>query len=163
MSQAGIFWWQKYGTVGQIAQAAVALLGFVAVLLQINVLARNAHDAGARQIYQAYNDLEFRNPQYAKPDLDRLKAGPANDLVQYETFVSYFLYACEEAVGSLEHKREWLATCAYDLKGHLPFLCEKMATEPVYITTYSGATQRWIAAELQKSGVTAPDCKLRKT
>jgi hypothetical protein len=163
MSQPSILWWQKYGTVGQIAQAAVALLGFVAVLLQINVLARNAHEAGVRQIYQAYNDLEFKNPQYSRPDLDHLKAGPANDLVQYETFVSYFLYACEEAVGSFEHKREWQATCAYDLKGHLPFLCEKMATEPVYLTTYSGATQRWIAAELQKSGVTAPDCKLRKT
>ena len=55
---------------------------------------------GARQIYQAYNDLEFRNPQYAKPDFERLKAGSASDLVQYESFVSYFLYACEEAVGA---------------------------------------------------------------
>ena len=98
MSQPSLFWWQKYGTVGQIAQAGVALLGFVAILIQINVNGKNAHEAGARQIYQAYNDLEFRNPQYAKPDLDRLKAGPVSDLVQYETFVSYFLYACEEAV-----------------------------------------------------------------
>ena len=162
MSQPS-FWWQKYGTVGQIAQAVVALLGFVAILIQINVLGRNAREAGARQTYQAYNDLEFKNPQYARPDLDRLKAGPANDLVQYETFVSYFLYACEEAVGSFEHKREWLATCEYDLKGHLPFLCEKMTAEPVYLTTYSGATQRWIAAALQNSGIAAPDCKLRKT
>ncbi len=93
-------WWVRYGTVGQIAQAAVAALGFVAILVQINVLGNNAREAGARQVYQGYNDLEFRNPQYAKPDLDRLKAGPANDLVQYETFVSYFLYACEETVGA---------------------------------------------------------------
>jgi hypothetical protein len=163
MSQRSILWWQKYGTVGQIAQAVVALFGFIAILVQINVLGKNAHEAGARQIYQAYNNLEFRNPQYAKPDLDRLKAGPANDLVQYETFVSYFLYACEEAVAAFDNKREWQATCDYDLKGHLPFLCEKTVTEPVYLTTYSAETQRWIAAELQKSGVTAPDCKLRKT
>jgi hypothetical protein len=163
MSQPSHFWWHKYGTVGQIAQAIVALLGFVAILIQINVLARNAHEAGARQIYQAYNDLEFKNPQFAKPDLDRLKAGPATELVQYETFVSYFLYACEEAVASFENKREWQATCDYDLKGHLPFLCEKSASEPVYLTTYSADTQRWIAAEMQKSGVAAPDCKLRKT
>ena len=93
MSQPSLHWWQKYGTVGQIAQAVVAALGFVAILAQINVLGTNAHQAGARQIYQAYNDLEFRNPQYAKPDFERLKAGSANDLTQYESFVSYFLYA----------------------------------------------------------------------
>ena len=162
MSQPS-FWWQRYGTLAQMAQAAVALLGFLAILIQINVLGRNAREAGARQIYQAYNDLEFKNPHYSRPDLDRLKAGPASDLVQYESFVSYFLYACEEAVGSFEHKREWLATCEYDLKGHLPFLCEKMTAEPVYLTTYSGATQRWITASLKTASVTPPDCKLGKT
>jgi hypothetical protein len=126
---------------------------------------RLCRDSGAdqRARYQAYNDLEFKNPQYAKPDLDRLKAGPANELAQYETFVSYFLYACEETIKAFSSKREWQASCDYDLKGHLPFLCEKQVDEPVYLTTYSGATQRWIAAEMQKSGVTAPDCKARKT
>ena len=163
MSQPNPLWWQKYGTVGQIAQAAVALFGFIALLIQISVLGKNAHEAGARQIYQAYNDLEFKHPQYSKPDLDRLKAGPVTDLVQYETFVSYFLYACEEAVASFDNRHEWRATCDYDLKGHLPFLCEKSVTEPVYLTTYSSETQHWIAAEMKKSGVTAPDCKLRKT
>jgi hypothetical protein len=43
------------------------------------------------------------------------------------------------------------------------FLCEKTVNEPVYLTTYSSETQHWIAAEMKKSGVTAPDCKLRKT
>ena len=156
-------WWLKFGSLGQIAQATVALLGFIAILVQINVLARTAHEAGARQIYQAYNDLEFKNPQYAKPDLERIKSGSPNDIVQYETFVSYFLYACEEAVGSFANKREWQATCDYDLKNHLPFLCEKSVAEPIYLTTYSTTTQRWITAEMQKFGVTAPDCKLRKT
>jgi hypothetical protein len=163
MSQLSIFWWQKYGSVGQIAQAAVALLGFVAVLLQINVLATNAHEAGARQIYQAYNDLEFKNPQFAKPEFERIKAGPAADLVQYEVFVSYFLYACEETIKAFQSKREWQASCDYDLKGHLPFLCEKAVAEPVYLTTYSGATQRWIDSEMRRLGVSAPDCKVRKT
>jgi hypothetical protein len=156
-------WWLKFGSVGQIAQAAVALCGFVAILFQINVLGKNAHEAGARQIYQAYNDLEFKNPQYSHPDLERIKASPSSDLVQYETFVSYFLYACEEAIKVFDNKREWQATCDYDLKNHLPFLCEKSLSEPVYLTTYSGDTQRWIAAEMQKTGVTAPDCKARKT
>jgi hypothetical protein len=28
MPQPGSFWWQKYGTLAQMAQAGVALLGF---------------------------------------------------------------------------------------------------------------------------------------
>ncbi|MGB9116570.1 hypothetical protein [Bradyrhizobium sp.] len=36
MSQPSVFWWQKYGTLAQVAQAPVALLGFVAILFQIN-------------------------------------------------------------------------------------------------------------------------------
>jgi hypothetical protein len=32
MAQQGVLWWQKYGTLAQMAQAAVALLGFVAIL-----------------------------------------------------------------------------------------------------------------------------------
>jgi len=77
--------------------------------------------------------------------------------------VSYFLYACEEALGAFDNKREWQATCDYDLKDHLPFLCEKQVAEPVYLTTYGTATQRWIDTEMRRLGVTAPDCKVRKT
>jgi hypothetical protein len=49
MSKAHSPWWLRYGSLGQIAQATVALLGFVAILVQINVLGKNAHEAGARQ------------------------------------------------------------------------------------------------------------------
>jgi hypothetical protein len=156
-------WWFKYGSLGQIAQAAVALCAFVAILFQINVLARNGRETGARQIYMAYNDLEFKNPQFATPDIERIKAGPADDMVRYEVFVSYFLYACEEALGAFDNKREWQAACDYDLKYHLPFLCEKIAAEPVYMTTYSTATQQWVSSEMRRQGVTAPECKVRKT
>jgi hypothetical protein len=163
MSQPRAPWWLKFGSLGQIAQATIALCGFVAILVQINVLARNAKEAGARQIYQAYNDLEFKNPQYSAPDLERIKARPQTDLVQYEVFVSYFLYACEEAMGAFENKREWQATCDYDLRSHLPFLCEKQAAEPIYMRTYSTATQQWVDSEMRRLGIAAPECKVRKT
>jgi hypothetical protein len=163
MSQPRPPWWFKYGSLGQIAQAAVALCAFVAILFQINVLGRNARETGARQVYLAYNDLEFKNPQFATPDLERIKAGSADDLVRYEIFVSYFLYACEEALGAFDNRREWQAACDYDLKYHLPFLCERQAAEPVYMTTYSTATQQWVSSEMRRLGVGAPDCKVRKT
>jgi hypothetical protein len=35
-------WWLKYGSVGQIAPAAVALCGFVAVSIQINLVPSSA-------------------------------------------------------------------------------------------------------------------------
>ncbi|MDB5567439.1 MAG: hypothetical protein JWP84_4005, partial [Tardiphaga sp.] len=41
MSQPSIFWWQRFGTLAQMAQAAVALLGFVAILFQINEIRSN--------------------------------------------------------------------------------------------------------------------------
>ena len=64
------FWWQKYGTLAQMAQAAVALLGFVAILFQINEIRTNNRAASARQAFLGYTDLAFKNPKFAQPDYD---------------------------------------------------------------------------------------------
>jgi hypothetical protein len=56
-----------------------------------------------------------------------------------------------------------MASCDYDLKPHLPFLCEKNTAEPVYLTTYSTDTQQWVKASMKTAGATPPDCKLGKT
>jgi hypothetical protein len=82
---------------------------------------------------------------------------------QYESFVSYFLYACEEATAAFADRREWLASCDYDLKPHLPFLCEKNQAEPAYLATYNTDTQQWVKASMKTASVTPPDCKLGKT
>ena len=100
MSQPATFW-QKYGTLAQMAQATVALLGFVAILFQINEIRTNNRAVSARQAFLAYTDLAFQNPKFSAPDYDAIKAGGREQLVQYESFVSYFLYACEEAFGAL--------------------------------------------------------------
>jgi hypothetical protein len=155
--------WQKYGTLAQMAQAAVALLGFVAILFQINEIRFNNRAASARQAFLGYTDLAFKNPKFAQPDYDRIKAGSREEQVQYESFVTYLLYACEEAITAFAGKREWQASCDYDLKPHLPFLCEKNAAEPAYLQTYGEDTRQWVKASLQAASVTPPDCKLRKT
>ena len=120
MSQPSIFWWQKFGTLAQMAQAGVALLGFVAILFQIN---------------------EIRG----------------------KSFVSYFLNAREEATAAFTGKPEWQASCDYDLRPHLPFLCEKNVAEAAYLATYSTDTQQWVKASMKTASVTPPDCKLGKT
>jgi hypothetical protein len=163
MSQPSIFWWQKYGTLAQMAQAAVALLGFVAILFQINEIRSNSRAAAARQAFLGYTDLAFKNPKFSQPDYDGIKASSRDEQVQYESFVTYFLYSCEEAITAFAGKREWLASCDYDLKPHLPFLCEKNKAEPAYLATYSADTQQWVKASMKTASVTPPDCKLGKT
>jgi hypothetical protein len=163
MSQPSTMWWQKYGTLAQMAQATVALLGFVAILLQINELRSNSRATSARQAFLGYTDLAFKNPKFAQPDYDAIKAGNRDQQVQYESFVTYFLYACEEATAAFADRREWQASCDYDLKPHLPFLCEKNKAEPAYLATYNIDTQQWVKASMKTASVTPPDCKLGKT
>ena len=163
MTQPSIFWWQKYGTLAQMAQAAVALLGFVAILFQINEIRTNNRTASARQVFLGYTDLAFKNPKFAAPDYDAIKAGSRDEQLQYESFVVYFIYACEEAIAAFPDKREWTASCDYDLKPHLPFLCDKARAEPAYLETYSTTTQQWVKASMKTASVTPPDCKLGKT
>jgi hypothetical protein len=163
MSQPSTNWWQKYGTLAQMAQASVALLGFVAILFQINEIRTNNRATSARQAFLGYTDLAFKNPKFSHPDYDVIKAGNRDEHTQYESFVSYFLYACEETFAAFTDKREWQASCDYDLKPHLPFLCEKNAAQPAYIATYGAEIQQWVKTSLKTASVTPPDCRLGKT
>jgi hypothetical protein len=163
MSQPSIFWWQKYGTLAQMAQAAVALLGFVAILTQVGQIRSNDRAAAARQVFLGYTELAFKNPKFAAPDYDAIKAGGHETLVQYESFVSYVLYACEEVIAAFSDRPEWLASCRYDLKPHLQYLCEKSVTDPAFLTTYGTDTQQWVKATMKTASVTPPDCKPGKT
>src|SRR5947207_16024586 len=104
MSQPS-FWWQRYGTLAQMAQAAVALLGFVAILFQINEIRTSNRASSARQAFLGYTDLAFKNPKYSQPDYEKIKTSGRDERVQYESFVSYFLYACEETVAAFADKR----------------------------------------------------------
>ncbi len=163
MSEPATTFWQKYGTLAQMAQAAVALLGFVAILFQINEIRSNNRAASARQAFLGYTDLAFKNPKFAQPDFDAIKTAGRDERVQYETFVTYFIYACEEAMSAFADRSEWQASCDYDLKPHLPFLCEKNAAEPAYLSTYDANTQQWVRGAMKTAAVVPPDCKLRKT
>ena len=99
----------------------------------------------------------------AQTVVDTIKAGGRDERVQYESFVSYFLYACEETIAAFADKREWQASCDYDLKPHLPFLCEKDKAEPAFLATYSTVTQEWVKRSMKTASITPPDCTLGKT
>ena len=58
-----------------MAQATVALLGFVAILFQINEIRTDNRATSARQAFLGYTDLAFKNPKFAQPDYEKIKAG----------------------------------------------------------------------------------------
>jgi len=154
-------WWQGWGNLAQITSALVAIFGFGAVLLQLNEIRTNNRAASARQVYLAYMDLEFRNPQFAAPDYDKIKTADRDTRSRYETFASYLLYACEEALAAFGIQSEWRNSCEYDVKGHLPYLCEKMAADPAFFGAFSARTQDFIKSAMARAGVTGPACKLK--
>jgi hypothetical protein len=161
MAAAKFQWWQGWGNVAQITSALVAILGFAAILLQLNEIRTNNRAASARQVYLAYMDLEFRNPQFSVPDYDKIKAADSDTRHRYESFVSILLYACEEAIAAFGSKSEWHYSCEADLKGHLPFLCEKMSTDPTFLASFDTTTQSFIKSAMSRNGVTSPACKLK--
>jgi hypothetical protein len=163
MAAKPISWWQKYGNAAQIASAIIAICGFIAVLLQVNELRLNGRAMSARQTYLRYMDMAFRNPSFADADYEKIKAAGKDEEVRYDTFVSYFLYACEEAMVSLETKNEWHEACELELKPHLPFLCERLKTEPGYLATFNPMTRDVVKAAMARYGVVPPECKVRKT
>ena len=162
MAKNAATWWQKYGTLAQMTQAAVAVIGIGAILVQVNEIRSNSRAASARQIYLGYLDLQFKYPEFGAPDYARIKAGDQNTRLRYETYVSYLLYACEEALAVFGRQREWVASCDYDVKAHLPFLCEKEAGDPAFLNSYNEKTQSFVRDALLRSGVTRPVCKLEK-
>ena len=54
-------------------------------------------------------------------------------------------------IAAFADKREWQASCDYDLKPHLPFLCEKNAAQPAYLATYGAETQQWVKTSMKNA------------
>jgi hypothetical protein len=162
MPASDIQWWQRYGNIAQIGSAVFAVVGFGAVLLQLSEIRHNNRATGARQVYLAYTDLNFRHPEYALPDLDKLKSGDPAVFERYKTFVSYLLYACDEVMSAFPQQQEWRRSCAYEIKAHLPFLCETLVSDPAFLETFGGRSLDFVKTAMEQNGVTAPDCKLKK-
>ena len=155
-------WWQPYGNMAQIASAVIAIFGFGAILMQLSEIRHNNRTSGARQIYLAYTDLNFKHPEYALPDLDKLKAGDPAYFERYKTFVSYLLYACDEVISAFPKQPEWRKSCEYELKEHLPFLCEMQRDDPDFLDTFGGRSLEFVKATLASNGIKQPECRLMK-
>jgi hypothetical protein len=162
MAAPDIQWWQRYGNFAQIASAVFALVGFAAVLLQLSEIRHNNRATGARQVYLAYTDLNFKHPEYALPELNKLKVGDPAVYERYKSFVSYLLYACDGVMSAFPDQQEWRKSCSYEIREHLPFLCETQTSDPDFLETFGGRSIDFVRSVMQRNGVTAPECKLKK-
>jgi hypothetical protein len=153
-------WWQRNGNLAQIGSAVVAIIGFGAIIFQVSEIRQNNRATAARQIYLAYSDLNFRNPHFGIPDYQKIKADPLQ-LEQYKSFVSYLLYACGEAFYAFGNQPEWRKSCEYEIRVHLPFLCEVQSKDPMYLEGFGQEMIDFVKAGMAREGVTPPDCKLK--
>lgn len=155
-------WWQRFGNWAQIGSAVVAMIGFGAIVLQFQEVRQNNRASGARQVYLAYTDLNFRNPQFGAPDYEKLKSGDRLVFEQYRAFVSYLLYACEEVLNAFPKEPEWRRSCEYEVKDHLPFLCETFVNDPEFLLTFGRETNSFVRILMQRHDVSPPDCRPKK-
>ena len=162
MAAPEMHWWQRYGNIAQIASAVIAIGGFGAVLMQLSEIRHNNRASGARQVYLAYTDLNFRHPEFALPDLDKLKTGDRAVFERYKSFVSYLLYACDEVMNAFPKEPEWRRSCEYEVKAHLPFLCDTLQSDPGFLETFGGRGIEFVKSAMQRNGVAAPECRLKQ-
>ena len=161
MSQAATFW-QKYGTLAQMAQASVARSDSLRCCSRstrsIRTTARPARvkSISATPISRsAIRNSRCRTTSRSRPGRRTIRCAT-------RALSRICSYACEEALAAFAGKQEWQTSCDYDLRHHLPFLCERNAAEPAYLTTYATRTQQWIKASLQRAGVDSAGLQAEK-
>ena len=132
MSQPSMFWWQSTGR-GADGAGGRGAARLVAILFQINGIrvqqSRHQRAAGVSRIYRsgvqesAISRTGLRCDQGRQPD----------ERVQYRELCLVFPLRLRGGDRCIRRQARMAASCNYDLKPHLPFLCEKNGAEPAYL------------------------------
>ena len=70
------------------------------------------------------------------PIYDKIKTGDRDTRIATSHSCPILLYACDEVLSAFAVQSEWRNSCEYELKGHLPFLCEKMWPIRLFFGTF---------------------------
>ncbi|MGJ4890671.1 hypothetical protein ACQR0Z_26860 [Bradyrhizobium sp. HKCCYLS3077] len=136
----------------QIISAAVSVVGFALLALQINQLRTNAREAAARQVYMSYSEAQLRHPELTEPDLAALRADSVK-YVLYKNFVAHLLFAYDEILTVYDHE-EWRRSFAQEVKYHMNYVCFGMT--PDDDATYF-PKMRALLKELRRKCPASPD------
>ena len=116
------FWHDRgKSNLAQIVSATGVVIGFIGVLLQLQTTKHNAELAEARKVYMSYKDVTFAHPEFATPDLVRLKKDQDN-FERYTVYVSTMLFAYDEVM-TVDHTPRWNIALRSDLEDHGKYLC----------------------------------------
>jgi hypothetical protein len=164
-SAQAVPWYSRLGNASQMASALIALIGFSAVVWQINETHNKATRenyraelADARKVYMSYGDATLRYPELTDPDYDALMRDHT-DYMRYQNFVSHMLYAYDEmltlapVVDSVSED-EWELAFQIDLEPHHRYICQ--LPDPRLIKTFRPAMQARLNKARQNCGDTKP-------
>ena len=100
------------------------IVGWRFAWLQIKVNREIQAKATATELFRSYQELAFRNPEFADPLVTGFnwEKAKANCRIKYELFVSYMLTACEEIMMIDPSDREWNFTFYSLCKRHKQYL-----------------------------------------
>jgi hypothetical protein len=138
-------WYLRLGNLSQMASALVALIGFSAVVWQINETRNKntqenyrAELADARKVYMAYSDATLKYPELTDPDYDALLRSH-NEYMRYQNFVSHMIYAYDEMLNLAPlvdsvSEDEWSLAFQIDLEPHRRYICQM--PDPRLIKTF---------------------------
>ena len=133
-------WPQYLGNASQMVSAIVAIIAVVFISYQVRQLQRNSEAlkeseqrTAARQVYMSYSEASIRYPEFAKPNYAKI-VEPLEQ-VRYGFFVAHMLFAYDEML-KLFDDPEWRASFEYDLKLHLPYICQ--LNDPAFFDQYFG-------------------------
>ncbi len=158
------FWWQRYGTLAQMAQAAVALLGFVAILFQINEIRTNNRAASARQAFLGYTDLRVQESEILASRLrcdqgrQPRRAGPVREL---RLLLPLRLRGNDRRLRR-QARMAGLLRLRSEAASAVPLREERRRSRPISPPT-APRPSNGSKASLKTASVTPPDCKLGKT
>jgi hypothetical protein len=119
-----IHWLERNGTAVQaltgIVTMLVALGALIGVKVQIDATERIQQAQSARDIYREYLNLSISKPEFATPDLCKIKGTEARGA--YENYVQYMLYTSEQILSADDG---WEATLVTHLAPHRDLLCSE--------------------------------------
>ena len=149
-------WYLRIGNVAQLCQALVALVGFSAVVFQIqSAQVRYSKEelrsqlSEARKVYMSYSEATLAYAQFTEPDYGALMRNHV-EYVRYQNFMSHMLYAYDEVIGVLralgdrQAEREWALALQLDLEPHQRFIC--YMPDPRLIQTFRPFMQDYVNA-----------------
>lgn len=117
-----ISWLERHATALQAVTGIITMLvaigALIGVKIQIDATERIQQAQSARDIYREFLNLSIGKPEFATPDLCKIKEGEQRGA--YENYVQYMLYTSEQILAADDG---WEPTLMSHLAPHRDLLC----------------------------------------